>query len=209
MPLIRKVKGKETIASIGQKIETKTFERLQEKISNLGFTTFPEEIAIYAFKEERLLEVYVKKDNILQKLISYKFTNFSGELGPKLKEGDKQIPEGIYKIEHLNPNSAYYLSMKVNYPNAFDIKKGKIDGRTDLGTNIFIHGKDVTIGCIPIGDDAIEELFILCKYALKNEIEVVIAPRDFRVNPQEPTINSVNWSGELYSKIKKNLNDNF
>ena len=143
--------------------------------------------------------------NKLHKLKSYKFTNFSGDLGPKLKEGDKQIPEGIYQLDYLNPNSAYHLSMKVNYPNAFDQAKGKIEGRDNLGSDIFIHGKNETIGCIPIGDEAIEELFVLSKNALSHGIDVVISPRDFRTNPDEPEITSVNWSDELYQNIKLKL----
>jgi murein L,D-transpeptidase YafK len=205
MPLIHKIKGRETISSITNQLQTKVLARLKTDLNKLGLNSLPDEIAIYAFKEEQLLEVYVNQDNKLHKLKSYSFTNSSGELGPKLKEGDKQIPEGIYQLEYLNPNSAYYLSMKVNYPNAFDQAKGKLEGRENLGSDIFIHGKNNTIGCIPIGDEAIEELFVLSSHAFSHRIDVVISPRDFRINPVEPEIKSVNWSDELYQNIKLKL----
>ena len=86
---------------------------------------------------------------------TFPFQGFSGTLGPKLREGDGQIPEGLYRIEYLNPNSSYHLSLKIDYPNAFDREKGRSDGRERLGYDIFIHGKSVTVGCIPIGDEAI------------------------------------------------------
>ena len=204
-PASNKIKSKETVSSITEKLQTKVLERLKSDLTNVGLNSLPDKIAIYAFKEEQVLEVYVKQCNKLHKLKSYKFTNFSGDQGPKLKEGDKQIPEGIYQLDYLNPNSAYHLSMKVNYPNAFDQAKGKIEGRDNLGSDIFIHGKNETIGCIPIGDEAIEELFVLSKNALSHGIDVVISPRDFRTNPDEPEITSVNWSDELYQNIKLKL----
>ena len=69
---------------------------------------------------------------------------------------DGQIPEGIYGIGYLNPNSSYYFSLKVTYPNASDRARAKADGRTNLGGDIMIHGQAVTIGCVPVGDDAID-----------------------------------------------------
>ena len=136
---------------------------------------------------------------------AYEFTGFSGKIGPKLQEGDLQIPEGIYKIEYLNPNSSYHLSMKVNYPNAFDQRKGLSDGRSNLGSDIFIHGKNVTVGCIPIGDEGIEELFMLASKAIHKGIDVIIAPRDFRKNPTLPEIPEIAWEEELYDRLKVEL----
>jgi murein L,D-transpeptidase YafK len=70
----------------------------------------------------------------------------SGKAGPKLREGDGQVPEGIYRIDGLNPNSSYHLSLKLNYPNDFDLEQARTEGRTELGGDIFIHGKAVSIG---------------------------------------------------------------
>ena len=74
-----------------------------------------------------------------------------------------------------------------------------------MGGDIFIHGKAVTIGCIPIGDEAIEEVFLLTKKAMNNDIKVIISPRDFRVNPNFPEIEGIDWENQLYEIIKNEL----
>ena len=134
-------------------------------------------LRILVFKNERTVEVHApgwKAPRI------YTMTAFSGTLGPKLREGDGQIPEGIYGIGYLNPNSSYYLSLKVTYPNASDRARAKAGGRTNLGGDIMIHGKAVTIGCVPVGDDAIEDIFYLANAVGINNVSVVIAPYDMR-----------------------------
>jgi len=131
----------------------------------------------------------------------YPFTAISGVLGPKLKEGDKQIPEGIYGVEYLNPNSAYHLSIKVNYPNEFDKSKTKFDEVNEMGGDIFIHGKAASIGCIAIGDRGIEEVFLLVSKADLSKVTVVISPRDFRINHSYPVIRQVEWAQELYDLL--------
>ena len=162
MPLIYKVKGKETVSSVTEKISKDLQRRLAKNLQRAGFTnSYPDEIVLAAFKETRSLEVYAKTDKGYTLLKTYPFTAYSGELGPKLQEGDKQIPEGIYRVEYLNPNSSYYLSIKVNYPNAYDISKSNLTSVKEMGGDIFIHGKAATIGCIPIGDKAIEELSLI------------------------------------------------
>ena len=103
-------------------------------------------------------------------------TAFSGKLGPKNQQGDLQIPEGVYRASVLNPNSSYYLSIGVNYPNQNDRKRGLKKKISNLGGDIFIHGRSVTIGCVPVGDHYIEELFyIVGKVGLLNS-RIVIAP---------------------------------
>ena len=168
---------------------------------------FPKEIIIVAFKEEKILQVYAKNNNEIKKIKEYPFTAYSGKLGPKLKEGDRQIPEGVYKVEYLNPNSSYYLSIKVDYPNSFDKLKTKLTRVQDMGGDIFIHGKSATIGCIPIGDEAIEDVFLLTQKAINNNIKVIISPRDFRVNSNYPKIEGIDWENELYEIIKKELKE--
>lgn len=200
-----KMKGKETIESRVDALKDKVFNNLISDFNRIGIVTFPGEISILAFKDERILEVYAKLENRWILLKTYGYTNFSGVLGPKLKEGDKQIPEGIYNIEYLNPNSLYYLSLKVSYPNEFDKEKAKIEGRDKLGGDIFIHGKDLTIGCIPLGDDAIEEIFILATQVQNKDINVIIAPLDFRKKDKNPKIDFVDWEEELYDLIKAEL----
>lgn len=206
MPVLNKLKGSETVESRLEDIQENVWNRLEKNLGIAGYKTdFPKEIIIAAFKEERILQVYSKDYHKIQLIKEYPFTAFSGELGPKLKEGDRQIPEGIYKVEYLNPNSSYYLSIKVNYPNEFDQSKTELTNISDMGGDIFIHGKSATIGCIPIGDQAIEEVFLLTQKAMNNNVKVIISPRDFRVNSNYPKIEGIDWEKELYEIINNEL----
>ncbi|KAA3623805.1 MAG: hypothetical protein DWQ02_23990 [Bacteroidetes bacterium] len=197
--------GRETVQSIQSKFDSLVLFRLNEDLEKAGFSGFPESISILIFKEERKLELYGQKNEHPILIKTYPFTAFSGKLGPKLKEGDRQIPEGIYKIEYLNPNSSYHLSAKVNYPNEFDRQMAKNDGRTNLGGDIFIHGKNKTIGCVPLGDEAIEEVFVLISHIHPSPIEVIISPRDFRTNPTRPDIAKISWEDTLYQRVAQAL----
>lgn len=206
MPLVNKVKGKETVESRIDNIQEHVWNRLENHLRIAGYKMdYPKEIILAVFKEERKLQVYSKDYNGIRLIKEYPFTAFSGQLGPKLKEGDKQIPEGIYKVEYLNPNSSYYLSIKVSYPNEFDKSKTEFTNITEMGGDIFIHGKSATIGCIPIGDEAIEEVFLLAHKAMNNDIKVIISPRDFRVNSNFPEIEKIDWENELYGIINNEL----
>lgn len=199
--------GKETIGSINEKYKTRVNETLRSELLSAGFNKFPNELLLVAYKNEQELQVYGRLNDIWKLIKSYSFTNFSGVLGPKLKEGDKQIPEGVYKIEYLNPNSAYHLSLKVDYPNEFDKKKAELENRTNLGSDIFIHGDNVTVGCIPVGDEAIEEIFILSSEAFDNGIEVVISPYKFNDSDLPEVENKTEWLNELYGLIETRLEE--
>jgi len=160
-------------------------------------------LRILVFKNERSVEVHApgwKAPRI------YPMTAFSGSLGPKLREGDGQIPEGIYGIEYLNPNSSYYLSLKVTYPNASDRTRAKADGRVNLGGDIMIHGKAVTIGCVPVGDDAIEDIFYLASAVGIKNVSVVIAPYDMRKGRKpELELSPLKWYQNLCDEIQTAL----
>jgi len=134
---------------------------------------------------------------------TYPFTGFSGALGPKLKQGDHQIPEGIYPITGLNPNSSYHLSIKVGYPSEEDRQIAKKDGRTDLGGDIFVHGKSVTIGCIPLGDSAIEEVFALTVRVGVENSRILIVPYDFRKMKLVPQ--KMDWLESRYEMLASTL----
>ena len=162
-------------------------------------------LRILVFKNERMVELHAPGWKAPRKC---PMTAFSGTLGPKLREGDGQIPEGVYGIEYLNPNSSYYLSLKVTYPNASDRARAKVDGRTNLGGDIMIHGKAVTIGCVPVGDDAIEDIFYLAYAVGIKNVLVVIAPYDMRSgrNP-ELEESSIAWYPDLCMEIAAALSD--
>jgi hypothetical protein len=130
----------------------------------------------------------------------------SGRPGPKLREGDCQVPEGLYRVERLNPQSRYHLSLRLDYPNAFDREQAAREGRTSLGGDIYIHGGAVSIGCLAMGDEAVEELFVLAARTGLPNIRVILAPADLRAAPgaaalpREPA-----WIGPLYAAITKAL----
>ncbi|MBN8722073.1 MAG: L,D-transpeptidase family protein [Acidobacteria bacterium] len=193
-----KLAGKRTTIEAIQTIESDVKKRLP-----INFNEF-KELTLIALKDEKKLEVWGKKDS-WQLIKTYDFTAFSGKLGPKLKEGDRQIPEGIYRAEGLNPNSSYHLSIKVNYPNEFDRKIASQQARTNLGGDIFIHGKAVTIGCIPIGDTAIEELFYTVYSVGKDKTKIIIAPIDLRKRKIEELKIEYLWQTDLYSNISNEL----
>lgn len=139
----------------------------------------PDEFEIYlrAFKADKQLEVWLKnKEDVKYRLFkTYDICATSGDLGPKRAEGDGQIPEGFYRIDLFNPKSDYYLSMRVSYPNTSDIilKEG-----VSAGGAIMVHGDCVTIGCLPMTDDKIKELYVLCLEARNrnNPIYIDIFP---------------------------------
>lgn len=166
-------------------------------------------LTLFALKEERLLELWGHRDSKSEPelLRVYAFTGFSGTLGPKLREGDRQIPEGIYRIEYLNPHSSYHRSMKLDYPNAWDRAKGQADERTQLGFDIFIHGSFLTIGCIPIGDEAIEELFTVVEDFGHGRVKVIISPWDFRIREDSPEIDGIAWEADLYARIREVISE--
>ena len=135
-------------------------------------------ILITVYKQEDMLEIYAKNksDSTYKKIASYNIAAKSGILGPKRMEGDLQVPEGFYYIDRFNPASSYYLSLGINYPNESDKKKSNA---SRLGGDIFIHGANVTIGCMPMTDDKIKEIYLYAVYAKdngQNKIPVYIFP---------------------------------
>ena len=107
---------------------------------------------------------------------SFAWTARSGGPGPKLRAGDGQIPEGLYRIDAVNPDSDYHLSLRISYPNDEDRRRSAALGIRDLGGDIYIHGKDVSIGCIAIGDDAIDQVFYVVNRVDALAVPVLIVP---------------------------------
>ncbi len=178
--------------------------RLAPAFDRIGVAYPPEKITLVGIKQDALLEVWVSDPPLFLK--SYPILGASGHLGPKLQEGDLQVPEGLYRIESLNPNSMYHLALRVNYPNQFDQAKGVTDGREDLGCDIMIHGKTCSIGCLAMGDEAAEDLFVLAAETGLNNVSVILTPVDFRTQalpadmPKLPA-----WTTQLYASIRQEL----
>ena len=138
----------------------------------------PEQMYLRAFKHERKLEVWAGPNTgPLVKVKTYPFCAASGELGPKRQQGDLQVPEGFYTLDLFNPYSNFHLSMRVSYPNAAD-KRHKT--AADPGGEIFVHGNCVSIGCIAIQDEPIEELYLMVldtRAKTKRNVPIHIFPR--------------------------------
>ena len=132
-----------------------------------GIQSFDYDLFLRAFKKEEKLEVWIKpkSQSEYQYIGEYAFCKNSGTLGPKRKEGDRQIPEGFYTISNFNPKSQFLLSLKVDYPNASD---KILSDATKPGSDIYIHGNCYTVGCIPITDPLIQELYIFAVEGRKN-----------------------------------------
>jgi|GEM_PF-336402 len=131
---------------------------MKEKKMKMGAPAF-----IRAFKEERELEVFLQNnDGTFEHLRTYPIAAASGDLGPKLAEGDGQVPEGFYfsSQQSMKPDSAFHLAFNIGYPNAYD----RAHGRT--GSYIMVHGSNVSIGCLAMTDEKIEEIYGLCQAAL-------------------------------------------
>ncbi len=154
------------------------FNQIVQKLNNQDLSITELEIYIRIFKTDKIIELWGKNRSEANfKLITtYPVCSLSGSVGPKREEGDGQIPEGYYYIERFNPASNFYLSLGLNYPNRSDRILG-VEGK--LGGDIFIHGNCVTIGCVPITDDLIKELYVYCVEAKNNgqsRIPVTIFP---------------------------------
>lgn len=195
--------GKKTVAEVINTYSEPTLNKLVPLFEKESITYPPKKLALMAFKDTNILELWASNEDSEYKLItSYPIKAASGELGPKLREGDRQVPEGIYKIIGFNPNSSYHLSMKLNYPNEFDLKHAEAEGRSEPGTNIFIHGRSVSIGCLAMGDPAIEQLFSLVYATGRENTTVLISPTDPSKNKLVVPSNAPAWTSNLYQNIE-------
>lgn len=152
-------------------------------------------ILFVSYKKEQELEIYAKtkQEDEYSKIATYDICRASGKLGPKRKQGDYQVPEGFYFIDRFNPASNFYLSLGLNYPNKSDKIKSTAK---DPGGDIFIHGSCVTVGCMPMTDDKIMEIYLYAVYAKNNgQKEIPVYSFPFKMN-------DANF--KAYSKVYKN-----
>jgi murein L,D-transpeptidase YafK len=158
---------------VAKRVKPALVTALQAKKLNYGSPVF-----IRIFKSEKVLEVWVKHEDAFAIFKSYPICTYSGQLGPKIKQGDGQSPEGFYKVAlgQLNPFSSYHLAFNLGYPNAHD----RANGRT--GDYLMVHGNCVSIGCYAMGDGNIEEIYTLMEAALRGgqkNIDVHVFPFRF------------------------------
>ncbi len=160
------------IDDIRQNLTPKLEKQLKRVGLQLGSPIF-----IRVFKQEKIVELWVqkpgkKKYDIFKK---YPICVFSGILGPKLREGDQQAPEGFYDVNmgRLHPESQFHLAFNLGYPNAFD------RARDRTGDYLMIHGSCESKGCYAMTDEGMEELYVIAEAALMNgqpKIDIHIFP---------------------------------
>lgn len=199
--------GRVSLQERQQELMPDVSRRLYPQFEAAGMKFPPNEVAFLIFKDVRRLDLYCREesDQPWKFIKAYPVLGLSGSAGPKQAEGDRQVPEGIYEVEGLNPNSRFHVSIRLNYPNDFDRQRAKEDGRDRLGGDIMIHGGSASIGCLAMGDEAAEELFILAAGASHDEVRVIICPTDFRINVAVFQVDNVPWSSDLYAELKKEL----
>jgi len=182
-------------------------DTLAKQFKKEGLSWPPKQLYIRSFKYDSQLEVWARNNSTEPfKLIkTYKICALSGGLGPKRIEGDYQVPEGFYYINMFNPKSTYYLSLGLNYPNVSD---QLLSDSVKPGSDIFIHGTCVTVGCIPIMDNQIDELYLLASYAKSNGedfIPVHIFPVRFNNPKSMAFLEKVTKDDKVYGDFTQSL----
>jgi len=201
-----KLPGQWTVEDVLQAYGTYVTGKLNYYFAKAKVSYPPREVIFIAFKQEMKLELWARGSGEFRFIRDYHIQAASGVAGPKLRQGDRQVPEGIYRITELNPNSHYHLSMKINYPNEFDFFHASQERRAKLGSNILIHGKAASSGCLAMGDKTIEELFVLTAQLGVKNVKVVIAPHDPRTYPlKADSKEDPEWTPELYSIISREI----
>ena len=147
-------------------------------------------VFIRIFKEEKELELWVDDGKVFKHFKTWPICKYSGKLGPKLKEGDQQAPEGFYFVprSRMNPRSRFHLSFNLGYPNTYD----RAHKRT--GSALMVHGNCVSIGCYAMTNARIEEIYSLCDAALKG------GQRFFRVHSFPFRMTEANMKRHAQSK---------
>jgi hypothetical protein len=203
------VEERESVRSRLRQYGAAVHERLCPAFEEARVSYPPASVLLVGLKQERVLDVYARgKGQDLVFIHRYPVLGASGSAGPKLREGDRQVPEGVYTLDELNPNSRFHLSLRVGYPNAFDRARAKEDGRLGLGGDIMIHGGSSSAGCLAIGDKAVEELFVLVADCGLANARLVLSPVDFRERELPLSCwNLAAWTEELYDSIRLELVD--
>lgn len=179
-----------------QSLKASTLTSLKDMGSSPG-----QAMMIRIFKQTNEFEVWKRTTAGTFKLFkTYEICAYSGTLGPKIKEGDRQAPEGFYNITPglMNPNSNYYLSFDTGFPNKFD----RAHGRT--GSQLMVHGDCSSRGCYSMTDEAIAEIYALVRESFAGGNPVVqLQIYPFRMTPQRLAANSTNPNIEFWQNIKE------
>lgn len=203
-PLVAKLRGRTTVEEQLNLYGAEARMRLNSMFQAAGLPYPPAKIVILGLKEEKDVELFAAgADGKLKFVTRYPIMAASGKAGPKLHEGDFQVPEGFYRVEALQPTTPYHLAMRLNYPNDFDKQKGREDGRMLLGSDIMIHGTGGSIGCLSMEDATAEDLFVLAADSGINRVDVLLLPCDFRKGRQPIEFrHKPAWLPDLYQQLR-------
>jgi murein L,D-transpeptidase YafK len=163
---------------------------------------------IRAFKAEAIMEIWVQKpDGDYVKLDQFNIYAESGKLGPKRMQGDCQVPEGYYYINDFNPNSNYYLSLGISYPNESDMK---LSTAANKGGLIYIHGKHASAGCLAMSDYYVEDIYI-CAVKARNYGQQKIPVQIFPFKPTEENFTLFNQYVDCapFNKLWRNMAEGY
>lgn len=180
-----------------------TRELLQHDFSAAGLHYPPKRLTLIAFKQEKQLLLFGGSKD-MRFVRAFAFTSYSGALGPKLREGDMQIPEGIYRITGAGARGM--LTLDVDYPNALDRKNAAADHRTELGGEILVHGGTHSTGCVVISDAEMEQVFVAVNDVGFKNTQLIIAPCDLRKH--EPAVDyskQPKWLPAVYAALRHEL----
>lgn len=187
-------------------IKTKE-DTLKKQFEKAGLQWPPKQLYIRSFKYDSQLEIWVRNESKapFQLFKTYKVCALSGSLGPKRMEGDYQVPEGFYYINVFNPRSTFHMSLGINYPNASD---AMLSDSAQPGGDIYIHGSCITVGCIPIMDSQIEEVYLLASHAKNNGedfIPVHIFPIRYNVPRSLEQLKKITKDDKDYLHFSENV----
>lgn len=195
--VIYKTKQNERLSEVRARVQP----ALKQELAGTGFS-LGDPAFIRIFKETRELELWLRPEGSPQFRLwkTWPIAAMSGKLGPKLKEGDQQAPEGFYAVnaKAMNPQSSFHLSFNIGYPNAYD----RAHGRT--GAFIMVHGNKVSIGCFAMTDPVIEPIYLVVEAALnRGQAEVPVHVFPFRMT--EERMNQAAADGAPWLEFWRNL----
>ena len=160
-PVFVRLRGRHTVAErVGEL--TAARGRVRAQCEQAGVPFPPGRAVLVGLKDERRLQVYAgPTDGPLRRVATHPILAASGHAGPKLADGDDQVPEGVYGVAGLNPDSAFDVALRVAYPGPLDTALARRERRAGLGGDIMIHGGAASVDCLAVGDPAAEEVFVL------------------------------------------------
>lgn len=204
---VRAMRGRHTVAQRVSQYGPTARARLLPAFARAGVPYPPHDVTLLAMKNSGELVIYAAgPDGALRRVRRMLIVALSGVAGPKLREGDGQVPEGFYGVESLNPDSLYHLALRVNYPSDEDRARAREDHRDELGGDIMIHGSSASVGCLAMGDEGAEDLFVLAADTGVDRVRVWIVPTDFRRDPSWRALPGIpSWMDARYQRLRAAL----